>query len=774
MSYDVKALEFDKILNEVSGFTHWSKTKEYILNLMPIINLDELNIMQNEEREAYNAIIKYDDLPLLELDNIIDVLKRIEIGGVITSPELLSFISLLNTTSNIKRYATYLRNNKISTQYLDKYFDKITFNQRLKNDLSYKVDEQGNIKDNASEGLARARRTLQTLNNRLHSKFNEILQTKSQLLTEGLVASRGGHLCLPFKAEYKNQIKGLLLDQSSSGTTVYIEPIECQMIEAEIENAKADERREVEDILKEISLSINSVMEEMILNVEGLLSLDIIYTKALYQKANDYNLPKLNDNGVINLVNAKHPLIDKEKVVSQTISLGDKYKTMIITGPNTGGKTVVLKTCGLLTLMSLCGIAIPASDTSMVSTFDNIFVDIGDEQSIEQSLSTFSSHMMKIKRICDNVTNNSLCLIDEIGSGTDPKEGSSLAISIIDYLYKRGARVIVTTHYSDLKEYAYSNKDLVNASVEFDPDTYKPTYRLLIGIPGKSNAISIAKSLGINDAIIDEALKINAGDNTDTKNLMSNLDLENEKLLKMQKDYEALINDYNRKMVDLELYKKKIESERLEILKKASKEADDIINDAKESSEKLIEEIDKYQKDKDAKEHELADIKFAARNLKSKGYEENIFDEDLKVGDFVYIKSYDRTGQITGINKNKYDVQVGQFKMSFNKKDLKLTKPPVDNSKKYKKPQGTTPAKYAKLELDLRGYRYEEVKDAIDIFIDKAFMANMSIVYIIHGFGTGAVRNAVQAYLKKSPYVKSYRYGGEGEGLNGVTVVTLK
>ena len=232
------------------------------------------------------------------------------------------------------------------------------------------------------------------------------------------------------------------------------------MIEAEIENAKADERREVEDILKEISLSINSVMEEMILNVEGLLSLDIIYTKALYQKANDYNLPKLNDNGVINLVNAKHPLIDKEKVVSQTISLGDKYKTMIITGPNTGGKTVVLKTCGLLTLMSLCGIAIPASDTSMVSTFDNIFVDIGDEQSIEQSLSTFSSHMMKIKRICDNVTNSSLCLIDEIGSGTDPKEGSSLAISIIDYLYKRGARVIVTTHYSDLKEYAYSNKDL--------------------------------------------------------------------------------------------------------------------------------------------------------------------------------------------------------------------------------------------------------------------------------------------------------------------------
>jgi len=774
MSYDLKALEFDKILSDVSRYTHWSKTKDYILNLTPITNLEELNIMQEEEREAYNAIVKYDDLPLLELDNIDDVLKRIEIGGVITSPELLSFISLLNTTSNVKRYATYLRNNKIKTDNLDKYFDKISFNQRLKNDLSYKVDEQGNIKDNASEGLAKARRALSQLNNRLHSKFNELLQTKSSMLTEGLVASRGGHLCLPYKIEYKNQVKGLLLDVSSSGTTVYIEPIECQMIEAEIENAKADERREVEDILKEISLSINSCMEEMTSNIEGLLSLDIIYTKALYQKANDYNLPKLNDMGILNLVNAKHPLIDKDKVVAQTISLGDKYMVMIITGPNTGGKTVVLKTCGLLTLMSLCGIAIPASDTSMVSTFDNIFVDIGDEQSIEQSLSTFSSHMTKIKRICDNVTPSSLCLVDEIGSGTDPKEGSSLAISIIDYLYKRGARVIVTTHYSDLKEYAYSNQDIVNASVEFDPQTYKPTYRLLIGVPGKSNAISIAKSLGINDVIINEAVKINAGDNDEATNLMSNLDEENEKLLKMQKDYENLLNDYNKKMVDLELYKKKIESERLQILKKASAEADDIINDAKESSEKLIQEIDAYKKDKEAKEHELADIKFAARNLKSKGYEENVFDEDLKVGDFVYIKSYDRTGQITSINKNKYEVQVGQFTMSFSKKDLKLTKPPVDNSKKYKKPQGSTPAKYAKLELDLRGYRYEEVKDAIDIFIDKAFMANMSIVYIIHGFGTGAVRNAVQAYLKKSPYVKSWRYGGEGEGLNGVTVVTLK
>ncbi len=774
MSYELKSLEFDKILAEVSKYRHWDRTKEYILNLSPITNVLEINTMQSLEKEAFNAIVKYDNIPILELENIDFVLERVKIGGVISSFELLSFMALLNTTANIKRYQTYLHNNKISTDNIDVYFNKITYNQRLKNDLGYKIDENGNIKDSASDGLFKVRRMLQTLNNKLHNKFNEYLSTKSSMLTESLVASRGGHLCLPFKVEYKNQVKGLILDESQSGTTVYIEPLECQMIETEIDSAKAQEKREIEDILKEISLSINSNMEELENDIEAIKYLDIIYTKALYAKENDYNFPKINDNGTINLINAKHPLIDKDLVVGQTITLGDKYQGMIITGPNTGGKTVVLKTTGLLTIMALCGLAIPASEGSVVSTFDNVFVDIGDEQSIEASLSTFSSHMKKIKNICDNITSQSLVLIDEIGSGTDPKEGSSLAIAIIDYIYKRGAKVIATTHYSDLKEYAYSNKEIINASVEFDTDTLKPTYKLLLGVAGMSNAIKIANNLGINDVIIKKALDINNNGNSDTTNLMSNLDLENQRLQKILKDYEQLLNDYNKKMVDLELYKKKIEQERINILKAAENEAKDIIDSAKEDSEKLIAEIDKYKKDKEAKEHELADIKFAARNLKTKGFNENLFDEKLNVGDFVYIKSYDRTGQIIGINKKLYEVQVGQFKMSFNKSDLKLTKPPVEKKSQYKKPTGSTPAKYAKLELDLRGYRYEEVKDAIDIFIDKAFLSNMSVVYIIHGFGTGAVRNAVQAYLKKSPYVKSYRYGGEGEGLNGVTVVTLK
>ncbi len=773
MSYDMNALEFEKILNDVSKYTHWEENKNDILNSNPTCNLDDLNEMILEVKEAYQAIVSYDDLPLEEASGISNVLKRIEIGGVITKEELISFISLLKSSQNIKKYYTYLKQKKIGIDNLSEYFSKVTYNERLKNDISYKVDDEGNIKDNASEELFKIRRNIKSLDNRLHNTINSYLSSKQSLLTEALVASRKGHLCLPFKAEYKNQIKGMVLDESSSGTTVYIMPSECGLIEQEILNAKAEEARIILDILKEISLSINYNMAELKEDVQNIKALDIIYTKAMYMKVMDYNLPKVNNNGYINLKNAKHPLIPSDVVVAQNIILGDKNKVMIITGPNTGGKTVVLKTTGLLTLMTMCAIAIPASESSEVSIFENIFVDIGDEQSIEQSLSTFSSHMKKVKHICDNVTDSTLCLIDEIGSGTDPKEGSSLAIAIIDYLFKRGAKVIVSTHYSLLKEYAYSTDGVINASVEFDAITYKPTYKLLIGVPGKSNAINIAKNLGINEIIINNAININDGDNKDSDQLMNNLDKENELLREKSRAAEELLNEYNKKMVDLELYKKKIEKERLEILKKASAEADDIIAKAKTDSLELISKIDSYMKDKKAKEHELADIKFASRNLKSKEFETTVFDEDLKVGDFVYVKSYDRVGQIKSINKNNYDVQMGQFLMTFKKVDLKLTKPPVNNTK-YKKPAGSMPAKYAKLELDLRGYRYEEVKDAIDIFIDKAYLANMSQVYIIHGFGTGAVRNAVQAYLKKSPYVKSYRYGGEGEGLNGVTVVTLK
>lgn len=773
MSFDLEALEFDKIINDLSKYLKTDLYKNNLDKIKPLISYEDACNMLESSKAAFRAISSYDNIPLSGVKDLYPCIKRISIGGFITSKELVDFIYFLNTVINVCKYKGFLVSSKIDTEAIDNYFNMLKPNQRLKNDISYKVDDNGNIKDNASEALFQIRRNISSLNNRLHAKLNEILINKSSMLTEGLIATRGGHLCLPFRVEYKNSIKGIILDESSSGTTVYIEPSECQIIDAEIDAAKALEAREIENILKEISLSINSVSEEIINDLDALKELDLIFAKASYAIDNDYYFPKINDKGYINLINARHPLIDKEKVVPQNIKLGDKYKVIIITGPNTGGKTVSLKTTGLLEAMGLCGMAIPASDGSEISIFDDIFVDIGDEQSIEQSLSTFSSHIVKIKRICDNVKSSSLCLIDEIGSGTDPQEGSALAKSIIDYLYHRGAKIMVTTHYQDLKEYAYSHDDIINASVEFDTKTFKPTYKLLVGVPGKSNAINIASSLGLNEVIINSAIDTISGSGDEKDKLIKNLDIEQDALREQKKEYEKILNEYNKKLVELELYKKKIESDRVNILRHAEAEALDIIETAKDDSKKLLDEIDRIKNDNDAKEHELADIKFAARNLKSKGFEEHVFDEDLRVGDYVFINSYQRDGQIISIKKDKYEVQVGQFLMTFKKSDLKLTKPPVEK-KKPKKALSFNPAKSAKLELDLRGYRYEEVKDAIDIFIDKAYMSNIGRVYIIHGFGTGAVRDAVQKYLKKSPYVKEWRYGGEGEGLNGVTVVTLK
>ena len=378
MSFDLEALEFDKIINDLSKYLKTDLYKNNLDKIKPLISYEDACNMLESSKAAFRAISSYDNIPLSGVKDLYPCIKRISIGGFITSKELVDFIYFLNTVINVCKYKGFLVSSKIDTEAIDNYFNMLKPNQRLKNDISYKVDDNGNIKDNASEALFQIRRNISSLNNRLHAKLNEILINKSSMLTEGLIATRGGHLCLPFRVEYKNSIKGIILDESSSGTTVYIEPSECQIIDAEIDAAKALEAREVENILKEISLSINSVSEEIINDLDALKELDLIFAKASYAIDNDYYFPKINDKGYINLINARHPLIDKEKVVPQNIKLGDKYKVIIITGPNTGGKTVSLKTTGLLEAMGLCGMAIPASDGSEISIFDDIFVDIGD------------------------------------------------------------------------------------------------------------------------------------------------------------------------------------------------------------------------------------------------------------------------------------------------------------------------------------------------------------------------------------------------------------
>lgn len=773
MSFDLNVLEFNKILDRCSSYTKTQMAKEALLALEPISNIELINYRLLEVKEALNAIIKYDDIPLGGVYSIRNAIKRANIGGVLTIEELLNVSSLIVAIGNIIKYKGYLSSNKINIEYLSKYFDSLTIQSKLKSSIDQAIDQNGNINDNASSDLFLIRRTISTLQNRLRSKLNDIIQSKGAMLSDNVIVTRANRLCLPFKVEYKNSVKGVVLDESSSGTTVYIEPLECSMISTQIESNMEAERKEINNILKGLSLLVNSEATDLLINLDNVCMLDQIYAKALYAKEYDMIMPKLNDKGYVKIVKGRHPLIDRSIVVPTDIHIGDKFNTIIITGPNTGGKTVVLKTVGLLTCMVQSGLFIPASEGSEMAVFDDVFVDIGDEQSIEQSLSTFSSHMTKICNIVNKVGFNSLVLLDELGSGTDPKEGSSLAIAIIEFLKERGARVITTTHYGDLKAYAYMNKDICNASVEFNAMTLKPTYRLLMGVPGKSNALFIASKLGLDERIIKKAQDLNDNKSTDSEALIEQLDIENTKISGIKDDYMHMISEYNQKLQEVEAEKIKIEQERTKILSKARKEANEILSEAKEDSLKLLSEIDKIRKNIDIKEHEIADIKFAARNLTAKHVDEKVFDEDIKVGDYVTVISYARDGRVLAIRKGKYDVQVGQFSMTFDKNDLKLSKPPVSKNV-VKKPSHTLPSKDAKMQLDLRGFRYEEVREAVEKFLDRAYLANLESVQIVHGFGTGAVREAVWSYLKKCPHIKSYRYGKEGEGLNGVTVVYLR
>ncbi len=773
MRFDSDTLEFNKVLNKLVSYASTNLAKSEIEELKPENNFSNIGEKLDEVEEALNSIIKYDSLPLGGIYNIKNSVIRSSLGGILNASELLDISSTIAGISNILKYRSYLNSQKISVINLNKYFDGLIYNQKLKNEINTAIDTKGMVVDNASPGLFLVRKNLNSAQNRLRSKMNELLISRASQLTENLIVSRGNRLCLPVKAEFKNTFGGIIHDESSSGTTVYIEPSSCIELSNQIESLINQEKKEVELVLKGLSLLVSSDSENLLSNLTILTNLDIIYAKALYAKAYDMTKPEINENGYVNLIKARHPLIDKETVVPTDIYFGKEFNIIIITGPNTGGKTVVLKTVGLLTLMMQSGMFIPAAIGSKLAVFDNVFVDIGDEQSIEQSLSTFSSHMTKICNIVNQINYNSLVLLDELGSGTDPKEGASLAISIIEYMKERGTRVITTTHYSDLKAYAYSKNDICNASVEFNSETLQPTYKLLMGVPGKSNAILIAQRLGLNEKILANARELMDNRVTDSQELMEKLDVENAKISSIKNEYEHMISEYNSRISELEKEKNNLTQNREKFIESAKKEADEIIEKAKLDSLELIEKIEKMKANQNFKEHELADIKYTVRNLTKKEIESKLFDENLQIGDFVHIGSYNKDGIIINIKKDKYDVQVGQFTMTFKKSDLTKTKAPAKRKETKSRMQNKVTSN-AKLELDLRGFRYEEVASEIDSFIDQAYLANMSMISIIHGFGTGAVRDAVQSYLKRSPYVKSYRYGGEGEGLNGVTVVYLK
>ena len=773
MFYDVAELELDKILNSLQDEAILNDSKEEILLLEPTNNLKEIERELDEVEEALNAYNELKELPLDGLRSLRYALKKSNAGSILSVEEIYNVGILLRISKSLAKYAKELENLNVNIERLNEYFTALYQNKRLEDEIFNVVNDDLNIDDNATMNLFKIRRKIQMEENHLRSLMNSFLLSKSNLLTDSIIVLRDSRMCLPVKESAKNSIKGIIHDESQSGTTIFIEPVEASEIYLKIDNLRREEKVEIDNILKALSLSISSHYDELLNSYENITRLDIIYAKAKFAKKRNYTKPKLNNNNYIKLNKAAHPLIDENKVVRNDIEIGNKFKTIIITGPNTGGKTVVLKLVGIITLLAQIGMFIPAEKNSEVAVFDNVLSSIGDSQSIEQSLSTFSSHISKVKRIIDNVNDKSLVLLDEIGSGTDPKEGSSLAIAIIKYLEKNGAITIATTHYSDLKMFAYNDSLCVNASVEFNPDTLDPTYKLLIGVPGTSNALHVGANLGLKKEILDEAYALIHNQDKDYSHLLNKLDDENQRISKIKNEVEEEKKKYQKMLEELTKEKNKLASEKDFLILKARAEANEIVKDAKEKSKELLDEIKNLKKVDTSSDKDLADVKFKAKNIKIK--DEKIDVRELKVSDLVRIKDYDSVGQIVKIDKNKYIVKLGQFEMSFKRDDLIFeAESKIQVEKPKTKPTQTLATKEVKMKLDLRGFRYEEVAPALDLFLDQAYLAHYKNVYIIHGYGTGAVREAVYAFLKKSKYVKSTRFGGEGEGLNGCTVVELK
>ena len=772
-------LELNVILNMCKDEAFLNTSKDLIIDSTPYEDIDLLDYILNEVDEAYVLLERMGKFPIhIKSDSNINYsLTKIHKNGVLEAHELSEISNFLDTLRDIILYKNKLEDTKIEHSLFEIKVNELEYFKDLNIKIRKIVTPYGEILDDASPNLRSIRKRIKDLEKNIQNKLMELLQKHSDKLTSPNISMRNDHFVIPIRTDYKNHIKGIIHDQSSSGETTFIEPQVVLEMNNELNQTREAEKKEIFNILKNISLEIDLYYDSLINSFSILEKLDIIFAKAKLAKKMNASKPKINNKGIIDLIKCYHPLLNVEKIVSNNVSLGKTYKGIIITGPNTGGKTVLLKTVGLLSLMVKYGLLIPCDKNSEIAIFDNVFCDIGDEQSISQNLSTFSSHLKNVIDIMNNVTNNSLVLVDELGSGTDPIEGSSLAISIINHLLDINCDIIATSHYSELKLYAYNNDKLINASVEFNQETLKPTYRLLIGVPGMSNALNIASNLGLDKKII-----TNATEYVNEKN--DNLGVMLDKLVNQSTELDNKLRIIENERLELakliESQKEEIEKtikERDKVIIKANLEKDNIINKAKEELEDLIYEINAL-KNKSIKPHEISDLKFKIRNLGNKDLEISKENEEfeIKIGMSVFVKGYNSYGTVLKeLKNNKFEVQIGIASVTVSKEDLVKDKENKVNNKQIKQQQVTVGIKKnVSSKLDLRGYRYEEAEDAIDKFLDDAIYANIKSVSIIHGFGTGTIRKLVHSKLDKNKYIEQYHYGGQGEGGQGVTIVNFK
>lgn len=785
-----RTLELNKILTELSELTCCDYAKDQVLKIRPFTNLSIVQDEVNKTNDAFWLSAKYGTPSFLNLKNPEEPLKLAKAGGMLT---LRSFLNIAEILRQVRLLSEWFRQCETVENHLKEMFSYLEPNQPLEKRIHAVVISDELIDDFASMELADIRRKIQAKQAKAKQGIEKIIRSSryQKALQEAIVTIRDGRFVVPVKAEYKSEIPGLVHDTSSSGATLFVEPMSVVEANNEIRVLQMKEKAEIERILYELSALCAEHAENIEHNFDVVITLNLYFAKANLAAKMDARKPEIVDHGEIFLNKARHPLIGGKQVVPVSVPLGKDYHTLVVTGPNTGGKTVTLKTIGLLTLMTMCGLLIPVGDGSIISIFKKVLVDIGDEQSIEQSLSTFSSHMTNIVSILKQADENSLVLVDELGSGTDPVEGAAIAIAILEKLKEKGSVVAATTHYPELKIYAIETPNVENACCEFDVQTLRPTYRLLLGVPGRSNAFAISKRLGLSEEILEHASELVSQQDKTLETVIDNLE-------KSRQEYERKSNEYHQKMYDFRTRSQKMEEEREtlqkeknKILESAREQARKMVESVKQQSQMLMDEIEDLRKQK---EHEdfvkkaaiarnqlrsrLDSLHSQANPVTSRTNEGYRLPRKLKVGDNVQIYDIDKKAVVLEVpdKSGMVAVQAGIMKMRVKLDNLRLLeqKNPYKPTGKVMRSIAKATARSASTEIDLRGKTVEEALLEVDFFIDRAMLSHLEQITIIHGKGTGALRQAVQTHLKHHKQVKAYRLGTFGEGESGVTIAQLK
>ena len=782
-----KILEFDKVLVELKKLASASITSEYIDQVEISTQYEVVKNRLNETHEALKLIIAKGEPQLFGIVDIRSIIKRTEIGGALTAGGLLQVSDFLRVSRGLKTYLkkdSYNSDEEVKLEYIDKLIENLYTDKRLEDEINSKIISEEEIADDASRELLRIRRGIVAKKDSIKNKLNGILSSHADFLQDAIVTLRDGRYVVPVKIENKSRVKGLVHDISGSGQTAYIEPMAVVEANNDLKELYIKENLEIEKILKELSELVGETSEEIKSNQEKLIELDFIFAKARLGLNYRANMPKLNREGRINLIKAYHPFLDRKTAVPIDINLGIDFTSLIVTGPNTGGKTVSIKTVGLLTLMTQFGLLIPADEASEIGVFEKVFADIGDEQSIEQSLSTFSSHMVNIVYILKNVTPNSLVLFDELGAGTDPTEGAALARSIMDFMLERKIRCISTSHYNQLKIYALTTDGVANASMEFDVDSLSPTYRLLIGVPGKSNAFEISRRLGLPDEIIGEAKKLLSSENIEFEDVLQSIDEDRTKIREYREELEREKIDLEKENKRLQSKIKKLEDQKEKILEKSREEAKRLLLNTKENVDIILSEInearDKISSENSKKIQEAQDLlRESIKNARDKSELEitkaaNPIRE-IKVGDKVRTS----LGNLATVlelpdKKGNVLVQSGIMKMNMPKDSLTRIDVQEDTTKNNTRSILKNKATNVKSEIDIRGKNFEDAKDIVDKYLDDAYLSGLKSVRIIHGKGTGVLRQKLREHFRNVKLIKSYKDAEYNEGGDGVTVVTLK